>query len=398
MGSIFSRQFREGSRPIARLSGGRGGRAALLLVGIHLGVVVVACAIWAAALPLVDPDVRLLPRIAAVVIDVPLAFAAMLWLGGWGVGAASGQGWGENYADTFRVRTAVGLGFLRWFLQIVMVGVCFLAAVFTWMNARPFVLIGTDEIRSLPGRAERMPVPPEWHLLGTEKHDDGGIPTPNGSYELEYAVPEGTRFDEMRAWLTGSGWDAAFGDVGRMALQWCDPEEGSCSAQVRPASHEPAEFFVRARTRERYDGQSQIEVQLSYQQYVAPDLDVSGALKDQLNRVPAEESWVSYDSDGEKTDSGEVAHLRFGVPGDFGRDDLEAWMASSAWARPREGKPFGAIELDRPCADVLEDGQWSCHAHVVGTYPHRAGRPVLLVSARLDEERGTLSVGVERNG
>lgn len=91
----------------------------------------------------------------------------------WGTPATIGRGGGEDYVGTFKPLTGFALGWLRWFMQIVLVFIILVPTVMTVENVRSWHLIGTDELDRLPDRAATIPVPADWTLVDTKASQTG---------------------------------------------------------------------------------------------------------------------------------------------------------------------------------------------------------------------------------
>lgn len=221
--------FTQARRPglLVRVSGGRGGRASLVLVGAHLAPVVVCALLWLVSL---SPALDGLTWIPALLGSV-FALAAVLWLmmifGFWGVGINSGQDGGDQF-DEFTPGVAIGLGWLRWFVQIVMIGLCFVLVVMMWAGVRWWHLASTPEIDAVPAKAQSMPVPDEWNETDTEdRHPEMG--EHNGSHIRAFDVPEGYTYADVTEWFETASWEDSFGTLEDVE---CSTDIERCTADV----------------------------------------------------------------------------------------------------------------------------------------------------------------------
>lgn len=349
---------------LERLSRGRAGRAALILIATHLGVVVAAVLLWLLfSLPVFD-DARWLPRAVMTILLIVGAFGLVAFFGFWGTPTTAGRGGGEDYESTFNPRAGLTLGWLRWLLQIVAIAGLFFPLLFVWGDAKPWHLFGTEASGELRDRVEAMPVPTDCELTSHERE----IPQSELQHErhrLTFDAPGGYEFDDLRSWITGAEWaegeeGEAFGEI---ELQYCDPEDQSCRAQAVPADGEPR-FFVYAGLHARYSGAS-VEVQVTYREPV----DLAGeAGEDALARfaqIPVPQDWVGFNAATGGGRQPEIS-MQYGVPEGFEAGDLEAWLDDAdRWA--------GFGELTREPCEEYDDGTWSCDGIKVDAEDYLAG-------------------------
>lgn len=375
-------------------------RAAAILVVANLGAVALAWAGWALFLLPAFYDDRLLPSIVMWAFAVVVSVTLLGTLGFWGMVATRGVGHGEHLA-AFPPRTALGLGLLRWALQLVMISGVFAAAVVTTLDLRWWHVAGTDEIRALPDRVAALPIPDEWELTSAEKGDDGGNHHPNMRHWLTYDVPASYTFDDLSAWLADPAWaDAPDGaSFGAIRVVSCDAGQQECSAQLVPPSGEPVEHFVRvARSDPPYDGApAEVDVQVTYRQYVEPDWEVDDAVVARGRAIPVPSAWVPAGEDASSNDAGQYFFREFGVPATFTPVDLQAWITGPAFTDPPAGRPFGAVTLEE-CRSYDAAG-YGCRASVDAGWTtdaygiERAGE---WVEATLDPSRQTVRLSLRR--
>lgn len=391
-------------RLVAYLSGwssGGAGRAAAILVVANLGAVVVAWAGWGLFLLPAFYDARVLPAIVMWTFAVVVSMTLLWTLGFWGTVATRGVGHGEHLA-AYSPGTALGLGLLRWALQIVMIGGVFAAAVFVTVDGRWWHLFGTAEIRSLPARVAAMPVPDDWELTASEKGDDGGNHHPNMRHWLTYDVPAAYGFADLRAWLASPDWSESprGPSFGAIRVVRCDAEQQECRAQlVPPAGAEPEYFvYVQRSDPSPYDPEvAEVDVQVTYRQYVEPDWEVDAEVVARSRSIPVPADWIRYDEGASDSDSGESFSRSFGVPESFTPADLEAWLTGPGFTAPVAGEPFGAITLDecrsydggRHRCDATVDASWYTDAYAME-------RASAWVEATLDTTDHTVRVSFRR--
>ena len=121
---------------LARISGGSALRAAAILVVAHLIPGLVVWGLWFAGLLPIFHDVRWIPVSIGVTFSVLCAVWMFYAFGFWGTVRTHGQGHGESYTQTFSRGVGIALGWLRWFMQIVMVALMLLPVAVLWMNVR----------------------------------------------------------------------------------------------------------------------------------------------------------------------------------------------------------------------------------------------------------------------
>jgi hypothetical protein len=124
-------------------------------------------------------------------------------------------------------------------------------------------------------------------------------------------------------------------------------------------------------------------VRVSYEKYRPPALGISDVTVEHASRIRVPGDWVRYRVDGERTRSGDTYVQAFGVPTTYTRADLEAWLASDAWA---------ATRATDPCREVGED--YLC-SRIVRATEGRSPVESYLVSLAPDH---TVRVSFERNG
>lgn len=389
-------------RLLGRLSGGRGGRAVLVLIGFFLAPVLVCAVIWLIGLIPIFGDARWIPGIPGAVFAV----LAILWLfyafGWWGTGTATAGG--DQFDRDFSLPVAFGLGWLRLFLQIVMVGGCVLVIIAVWMDLRPWRLLSTPEIDALPARAASMPIPADWKPTGTETGDDSENPAPNGYYQRRYDVPAGYTFERMRTWLTGPQWaDDPDGDsFGALEMPHCDADSGHCRAELRPVRGSHPEYVVDALySAPLAEGETpEIRLRLEYAEYdpgQAPEAELTDETRARAALIPIPATWHRYNASADTSDNGENFVQSFDLPRSYTGRDLKAWLAGPSWTHPATGPAFGKIRMSYPCRH--ESDHYLCSMIVASTERgDDSDGPVesLLVTYQPDDH--TVTVDFERNG
>jgi len=390
------------SRPglLGRLSQGRGGRAVLVLIGVFLVPVVLCGLIWLLGLVPIFDSVRWIPIGLVIIVglvSITVLFAAF---GVWGVGASSGRDTGDQFTGDFRPLVAFGLGWLRWFMQIVMIGGIMLAFMAVWTDLRWWRLVSTPEIDALPARAATMPVPADWSPAGTATGDDPDNPYPNGYYERRYDVPASYTFARMRDWMSGPGWanDPGGAAFGALQAQHCVSVAAHCTAELTPAPGELPRYTVHAWfSRARSEaGTPQVRLRLTYAEYdpaKAAEVDVSRETLERAALIPVPAGWNRINVSGEPSENGENYVQTFAVPRSYTGRDLKAWLTGPAWTHPATGKAFGAVTMSYPCKKL--DDHYLCSMTVAEP---GSGGPVesLLVSYTPGDH--TVRIDFERNG
>ncbi len=401
---------------LAKLSGGNGWRAAGILVVAHLIPGPVVLGLWFLGLLPIFDDLRWIPVSIGVTFSVLCALWMFLAFGFWGTVRTYGRGHGESYTQTFSPGVGFALGWLRWFMQIVMVGLMLIPVGMLWVNVRWWHLTGTEELDALPDRAATIPVMQEWERTDLEASETGLVawmdstmegPEPEGFVEQRFTVPDSFDFQDLKAWLESPEWaepadGAAFGAI---RIEECSPDSThpSCRAHLVPPTGEHPEYFVRATFYEPASrhGEPTLKVRLNYQQYVPPEYDVSQETVDRAEQIPVPQDWLRIDAKGAETSSGETFSQYYSVPESFDRKALEAWVNGSQWTEPTSGEPFGAIEVDS-CREVgqTEPTSYLCSAMVAGTErvpTEPSTGPVESLAISLDANH-TVRVKLERNG
>lgn len=385
---------------LGRLSHGRGGRAALVLIGAHLLPVPVCGLLWLFGTLPIFHDARWIP-IGLVSIVALVAFAlSPIMFGFWGVGANSGQDGGDQFTD-FRPLVAYGLGWLRWLMQVLMIMGMAYAVIFTITDFRLWHVTSTPELDALPARAATMPVPANWTLTDTQTGDDGDNPAPNGFYERRYDVPAGYGFARMKTWFSGPWWANRPGGRAFGALQGvhCDSMKGStdCQAALVPAQGGQPKYTVRAWFDAPLSGDDlpEVRLRLTYTEEALPedDVDVSQETLDRAAQIPIPSGWYRTDVFGGPSDSGESYVQTYALPESSTFADLKTWLDGPAWTHPAAGKAFGAVKMSYPCKKLSD--HYLCSMTV--TEPESDG-PIesLLVSYKPADH--TAMISFDRNG
>lgn len=396
-------------RSLGELSGGSARRAAAIIVVAHVAPVLVMLAIWAIGLLPVFDDLRWIPAWTAVVVGIGLLLGMFKWFGFWGTPATHDVGHGEDLMDSFGVGIGFGLGWLRWFMQLVLVTVVLIPGMMTWTDVRGWHLFGTDELRELPDRAAAIPIPNDWVLVESEAAGFGVTELvtwpegrePNGYVEQTFEVPSDYTFDDLKQWVNSPAWaDDPDGDsFGAIEIEECDTNGTRCDVRLVPPAGAQPEHFVRARLHEASSDfdETEVEVRLSYQKYTAPDWDVSQETVERAMMIPIPSDWVRSDMSATTTNSGEDFSQYFRVPESTTREDLEAWLTGPQWTSPSTGEPFGAIE-EPECREVGPgelDRTYLCSILVVRE--DEAALPVESMRATLDSDH-QVRVTLSRNG
>ncbi|WP_141782422.1 hypothetical protein [Nocardioides albertanoniae] len=230
---------------LGRLSRGNPKLAPWILIGVHLLPLAIVVLIWSIGLAPAFDSIHWIPAILATVIAVTIPLPMMFAFGFWGVGAASGRDGGDQFDDDFTPLVAFGLGWLRWLLQLIMIGGIILATILIWMDFRPWHLLSTAEIDAMPEELASMPLPEDWERVGEPsddwKNDHTAYRSPHAQLEESFYAP--VTYGEMKAWVNDSTvWERSeFGPIDAIecddSLQWCDAER-----VVQPG--EPREYTV----------------------------------------------------------------------------------------------------------------------------------------------------------
>lgn len=230
---------------LGKLSRGNPKLAPWVLIGVHLVPVAIVALIWWIGLSPAFDDIHWVPAVLATVVAVVVPLPMMYAFGFWGVGAASGQDGGDQFDQDFSPVVAFGLGWLRWLLQLVMIGGVIGGTILIWLNFRPWYVLSSPEIDAMPSQIAAMPIPEDWEKLGEQsenwKGDHASYTKPHAQLTESYYVP--ITYDEMVAWVNdASAWEESkFGAIDRIdcdaSLEWCDAERV-------PAPGEPREYSL----------------------------------------------------------------------------------------------------------------------------------------------------------
>jgi len=398
---------------LAAMSRGSGQRAAGILVVVHLVLACIAWGLWFFGLLPIFDDLHWIPATLAVAFFVVSLGITFVGFGVWGTPKTGGRDYGEDYEETFSPGVGVALGWLRWFLQIVLVFLMFFPTAMTVLNIRWWHLAGTDELDALPERAATIPVMADWERTGIEASETGILafmktteegPEPSGFVEQRYKVADSFTFEDLKEWLEGPEWTTpvageAFGEI---EVDECTAQSARCDARVVPPEGEEAEYFIRAQFREPVSrhGDPEVVVRLRYHEYVPPDWDVSDETVERAYAIPVPEDWREIETDAYKTKNGENFNRNYSVPESFEPEDLEAWMKGSEWTSPASGEPFGQIEVDDCGETDTATSDYECSAMVAGTeraLGEPSSGPIESVRAILDAEH-IVQVRLTRNG
>lgn len=386
---------------LGRLSRGRGGRAVLVLIGIFLIPVAACWLIWVLGLIPIFEYARWIPIGLVSVVGVVSILGLFLVFGFWGTGANSGQDGGDQFEYDFRPAVAFGLGWVRWFMQLVLVGGVLYAWMAVFTDVQLWNVFSTKEIDALPARAATMPVPADWKATWTDTGDDGANPYPNGYYERTYDVPAGYTFARMRAWMSGPRWAAGSGGAAFGALKepHCDSTTADCRA-VKSAPGDWPRYTVYAwfTPALHAGGLPEVRLRLEYTEYDRaedPMADLSSDTRDRAALIPIPPNWSRSGAHAGTSDTGEIFYQAFDVPASFSGKDLTAWFAGPTWTHPATGPAFGAIKQDRPCQKLTD--HYLCSLSVTA-HDNIEDGPVesLLVSYKPVDH--TVTVNFERNG
>lgn len=229
---------------LGRLSGQRGGRAALILTGFFVAPVVVVSLIWLVGLAPIFFGVHWIPAVLASAFG----FVYCMWLGlafgWWGTGTvAHERGGGDQFGD-FPSGVAFGLGGLRLLLQLLGIGGCFIVVVLIWVDLRWWHLTSSPEVDGLPDKAATMPVPEDWILTNASRGNTLPTATPADHYDylMSFDVPESTTFSGVERWLSSPQWEDSFGALQEID---CDAEFERCEAQVAPRDGTEVRYVVK---------------------------------------------------------------------------------------------------------------------------------------------------------
>lgn len=225
---------------LGRLSKGHGGRASLVLIGFHLALVVVCALLWLVSLAPLFDGASWVPGLLGLLVLVGGSLWLMLAFGFWGVGLNSGQDGGDQFEDDFTPGAAIGLGWLRWALQVVTIGLCFILVLMTWAGVRWWHLASTDEIDAVPAKAAAITVPGDWNQTDTVHHEPE-LGEHNGSYTRSLDLPEGYTYADVREWFGEATWADSFG---RLEGTECSTDIEQCTADVVAAEDEEMTYSL----------------------------------------------------------------------------------------------------------------------------------------------------------
>lgn len=227
---------------LGRLSGGRVGRAALVLIGTYLVLPVVCVLLWVVGLAPVFARAHWIVAILATVIFLAMLMWVGLAFGFWGTGAYSGRDGGDQFGGDFTPGAATGLGWLRWFMQVVGIGACAIPLVALWSDARWWHLVSRPEIDGLQDRAATMPIPRGWTPTSSVlSATPPGLPQDVYEFEQGFDVPNRYTAAAFKKWLESPRWRASFGALQEIE---CDRDIGRCEADVTPPPGEDVRFSV----------------------------------------------------------------------------------------------------------------------------------------------------------
>lgn len=227
--------------PLGRLSKGNPKRAPLVLIVVHLLPLAVVALIWFVGLAPVFDNIHWIPAILATIVAVAVPLPMMYAFGFWGVGASNGHDGGDQFDDDFEPLVAFGLGWLRWLLQLLLIGGLLLGTIFIWFNFRPWYILGSPEIDAMPQDLASMPIPNDWEQVGQPsdgwKRDHMAYTKPHAELELSFYAP--FTYEQMKAWVNDSNaWDQSeFSAIDHIecddSLQWCDADQVAPPGQPR---------------------------------------------------------------------------------------------------------------------------------------------------------------------
>lgn len=230
---------------LAKLSRGNPKLAPWVLIGVHLLPVAIVVLIWWIGLSPVFDNIHWIPGILATIIAVAVPLPMMYAFGFWGVGAASGQDGGDQFDGDFTPLVAFGLGWLRWLLQLVMIGGVMVGTILIWLDFRPWYVLTSPEIDAMPSEVAAMPIPPDWEEVGEPsddwKTDHMSYTKPHAQFRAYFYAP--VSYEEMVKWVNDTtAWEnSRFGAIDRIdcdaSLEWCDAERV-------PAPGEPREYSL----------------------------------------------------------------------------------------------------------------------------------------------------------
>ncbi|WP_300680440.1 hypothetical protein [Nocardioides sp.] len=339
------------SPSLAARTHGSLGRAALILVAWHVIPVLIGIGLWAFGLASIFDHHRWIPTTLVCAFALPTVFWIVARFGFWGVAASGGQGGGEEYMETFGPLGGLGLGILRWFLQLILIGGLGAACVVTFTNLRWFYLVPPPQIKALKVKVDAMPLPADWTLSSSSSGDDGSVSFYNKSMSREYDVPHTVTAADLRSWLEGPGWTTSTSHPGGPAFGaiqtvYCSTDPTTtCKAQLIPAAGQHPEYTVQATAYAGIDGApTQVSVFAEYRQY-QPPTGASAAAFARAAAEPIPSTWVQSSIDGSQSDNGEEVIRWFGVPTSFTFADLRTWFSGPAWTTATGGtRPWGPLQ------------------------------------------------------
>ncbi|MFE6508849.1 hypothetical protein ACFVDI_17355 [Nocardioides sp. NPDC057767] len=230
---------------LGRLSRGNPKSAPWVLSGVHLLPVAIVVLIWWIGLSPAFDSIHWVPAILATVVAVAVPLPMMYAFGFWGVGAASGQDGGDQFDGDFTPLVAFALGWLRWVLQIVMIGGVMIGTVFIWLDFRPWHFLSSPEIDAMPNKIAAIPIPDDWEESSQPsedwKKDHTSYTKPHAQLRAYFYAP--VTYKEMTEWVNHtSAWEQSkFGAIDHIE---CDSSLEWCHAERVPAPGEPREYSL----------------------------------------------------------------------------------------------------------------------------------------------------------
>ncbi|MEI7056056.1 hypothetical protein WBG06_09605 [Nocardioides sp. CCNWLW239] len=255
---------------LGRLSRGNPKLAPWVLIGVHLIPVAIVALIWWIGLSPVFDGIHWVPAIAATIVAIAVPIPMMYAFGFWG--AASGQDGGDQFDEDFTPLVAFGLGWLRWLLQIILIGGVMMGTILIWMDFRPWYISSSPEIDALPDDIATMPIPDDWEGIGEPsadwKKDHMAYTKPHAQFRASFYTP--VTYDEMTDWVKNtSAWEnSGFGAIDQIdcdaSLEWCDAERVPEPGEPREYSLTISWHEARGVTDEAGNALHSVDVELKY--------------------------------------------------------------------------------------------------------------------------------------
>jgi len=221
---------------IYEASGHSASKAAYILIIAHILPPIILTGIWLiSTIPyleslsffgLIIKALGLLSLLLGILF-VTMSFAAF---GFWGTVITSGRGSDNDSLEYFSPGKGYMLGWLRWLLQLVMIGGMLFPILLTANNIRMWQVLPNPENRiGLTAKTVQLPakVPAEWKLKYAKNGPSDWPASDSFSYSMTYTLPEDSEFTQVKDWVTTANWQEVFGSPVRKTV--CDVDIEDCT-------------------------------------------------------------------------------------------------------------------------------------------------------------------------